>query len=95
MTSAIRFVQPATRKELLEELRGKENSLIDDEEDFVRIAEAVWPKGGPTEAPAGYREFGEFERSEIIAGIQSLHELVGRLLSENETLRGELRGKSE
>lgn len=33
---------PLSREELLEELRGKENSLLDDEQDFLRIAEAVW-----------------------------------------------------
>lgn len=88
MTNVFPILPPATREELLEELRGKENSLLDDEQDFVRIAEAVWPDND-SEAPPGFREYRQFERSEIVAGIQSLHELVGRLLAENEMLRGE------
>ena len=79
---------PLSREELLEELRGKENSLLDDEQDFLRIAEAVWPDRGPSEAPADFREYGTFERDEIIAGIESLHELISRLLVENDALRG-------
>jgi hypothetical protein len=78
---------PLSREELFEELRGKENSLLDDEQDFLRIAEAVWPDDGPTEAPPNFREDRMFERDEIIAGIVSLHELISRLLVENDVLR--------
>lgn len=93
MTSVIRIVPPLTHEGLLEELRGKENSLLDDEQDFVAIAEAVWPDDGPSEAPSGFVEFRQFERGEIVAGIKSLHELCSRLLVENDTLREQLRGE--
>lgn len=95
MSNVIHILPPLTREELLEELRGKENSLLDDEQDFVAIAEAVWPDDSPSEEPPGFREFRQFERSEIVAGIQSLHELCSRLLVENETLREQLRGERE
>ncbi len=100
MTPVIPLHPPLTRQELLEELRGKENSLLDDEQDFLHIAEAVWPDDGPNEAPPHFREFRIFERGEIIAGIQSLHHLTERLteeaerlLRENAVLREALRAK--
>jgi hypothetical protein len=93
-------LHPLSRAELLRELRGKEKSLLDDEQDFLHIAEAVWPDDSVNEAPFHFRQFGMFERGEIIAGIQSLHELVGRLteeaermLRENAVLREALRAK--
>lgn len=95
MSNVIPILPLAAREELLEELRGKEDSLLDDEQDFVAIAEAVWPDDGPSEAPPGFREFRQFERSELVAGIQSLHELCSRLLVENDTLREALRGEHD
>lgn len=79
-----------SRQELLEELRAKENALLDVEQDVAAIAEAVWPEGSETEAPTDYRSTGQFEVSEVVAGVKSLHELVGRLLEENESLRQRL-----
>jgi len=41
-------IHPVSRAELLQELRAKENSLLDDEQDFLHIAEAVWPETART-----------------------------------------------
>ena len=81
---------PLPLAELLEECRAKENALLDLEQDLYRIACALWP-AGCAEAPPDFRELEQFEVSEVIAGIVSLHELTERLMSENARLRAELR----
>lgn len=84
-----------SREELLAELRGKENSLLDLEQDLYAIAKALWPTGKATEAPAGFRELEQFEVSEVVDGIRSLHELTDRITAENEALRRRVRAFEE
>lgn len=86
MTPVIPIHPPLTRQELLEELRAKENSLLDFEQDMLAVAEAVWPDDSVNEAPQAYRAIGEYSVGEIVASIQSLHELTGRLTTEAERL---------
>jgi hypothetical protein len=81
---------PLTFGELVHELRAKENALLDLEQDLFSIAKAVWPDGC-TEAPQDFAELEQFEVSEVVAGIRSLHELTERLMAENERLRAELK----
>ena len=95
-------LQPLSRAELVEEMRGKERSLVKLEQQLADVAQAVWPEDAPNEAPQLYRALGDFTVEELIAGVRSLHELtdrltceVGRLLDERDRLREQLRGERE
>jgi hypothetical protein len=79
-------LKPLSMEELLLECRAKERALLDLEQDLYAIAKAVWPDGC-AEAPEGFCELEQFEVSEVLAGIRSLHELTERLMSENDQLR--------
>lgn len=88
---------PLTREELVDEMRGKERSLVELERQLTDVALAVWPEGSPNEAPQLYRALGDFTVDELIAGVKSLHELTDRmsgelerLLDERDRLRSEL-----
>lgn len=86
----VKAVPALSREELLAELRGKENSLLDMEQDLYAIAKAVWPAGS-SEAPPAFHELEQFEVSEVVDGIRSLHELTDRLTRENEALQRRIR----
>jgi hypothetical protein len=82
-----KLLPPVTTDELRAECRAKEDALLDYELATDAIAKALWPEG--SEAPESYRRFGEYEASELVDGIVSLHELTDRLMAENERLRRE------
>lgn len=86
-----KLLPPVTTDELRTECRAKEDALVDYERATDAIASALWPEG--SEAPESYRRFGEYEASELVDGIVSLHELTDRLTAELERLRAE-RGAS-
>lgn len=81
--------------ELRRDLRGKQRALSELEEGLITIAEAVWPAELATEAPERFRDHALFEVPEVVASVQSLHELIGRLLMENEKLRDRLQGRAD
>jgi hypothetical protein len=80
-----RLLPPVTKDELRAECQAKEDALVDYERATDAIARALWPEG--SEAPESYRLYGEYEASELVDGIRSLHELTDRLMVENRRLR--------
>ena len=69
--------------ELRSEWRAQEDVLIAHDADLARIADAVWPDED-SERPA---DLEEVTADALIAGINSLHDLLNRLYAENELLR--------
>lgn len=83
-------VPDLTREELLVELRAKENDLVSEAAGLLLIAETLWPPGD-SERPAWLDE-GGVTADDIVQGIASLHEYLGRMIDENYALRAKLDG---
>jgi hypothetical protein len=85
----VRLPEDLSKDELVLECVRSERCLMGYERAHDELASALWSDG--IEAPAGYVEDGSYEMSDLVAGVQSLHELTDRLTNENEALRARIK----
>lgn len=76
-------------EELREEWLRQERALMQYDRLIDAVVDAVWPPDEANEKPDWFDEHEtlEAQSNAIVAGIVSLHELIGRQLEENDRLR--------